>query len=235
MAQRRQLSPLDRIVCCVAPWLLRALHCSFRYRIDGEEQVEALLRQGRPVVVATWHGRILLGAGFMCRFEPLVMVSQSRDGELIARTIERLGCRTVRGSSSRGGREALLELIRNLEPGRLAVHVVDGPRGPAGEIKPGLIRLAQRTGAPIVPIYGAASHRWQARSWDRMQVPLPFARVHVRYGRPVEVPPELSPGAEQQLRHDLEEDFRIGQARVEQEARPAQGSTGATADRSVSR
>jgi lysophospholipid acyltransferase (LPLAT)-like uncharacterized protein len=216
-SETRQHGALDRVLARATPCVLRALGASLRYHVEGEERVTELLRARRPVIVASWHGRILLGVTYMLRFRPFIMISRSRDGERIARAIEPLGWRTVRGSSSRGGAEALRELVGLLGPGSLAVHIVDGPRGPAGEIKSGLLRLAQHTGAPIVPIYGTATPCWRARSWDRMEVPLPFAHVWARYGEPVEVAPDLSDDAREQLRRELQERLRREYTRLDRE------------------
>jgi lysophospholipid acyltransferase (LPLAT)-like uncharacterized protein len=109
----------------------------------------------------------------------------------------------------------LLEVVRLLKKNYVVGHVVDGPRGPAGELKPGLVLIAQRSGAAIVPIYATAAHRWQTPSWDRMQIAYPFSRVLVRYGPPVEVSPELDAEASEQLRLELEEKMKTEYARLE--------------------
>lgn len=206
----------------ILPWavrtLLRLLGLTLRYRIDGEDRMRALLDAGRPVIVASLHGWLPLGMRALRPYRPLIMVSQSRDGERVTRMAEPLGFRMVRGSSSRGGVRALLEMVRRLVPGELAVHVVDGPRGPAGEVKPGLFLLAQRAGAVIVPAYAAATRRIVTRSWDRMQIPLPFARIHIRYGEPLEVPQGLPEAELDRMARELEERFVREAARIEAEA-----------------
>ena len=107
--------------------------------------------------------------------------------------------------------------MRLLGKGGVGGHVVDGPRGPAGEIKPGLIFLAQRSAAAIVPVYAGAARRWETPSWDRMQIPWPFSRVLVRYGPPVEVPKDLDAADSEQLRIDLELQMKSEYARLERE------------------
>ncbi|MEE9281378.1 MAG: DUF374 domain-containing protein, partial [Myxococcota bacterium] len=143
------------------------------------------------------------------------MISRSRDGERIATICERIGYSTVRGSSSRSGARALREVVHLLKKNRVVGHVVDGPRGPAGEIKPGLVQIAQRSGAAIVPIYATAAHRWEAPSWDRMQIAYPFSRVLVRYGPAVEVSPELDAEASEQRCLELEQQMTAEYARLE--------------------
>ena len=117
-----------------------------------------------------------------------VMVSQSRDGELIARAVGHLGIDTARGSSSRGGAQGMRELLRQAKKGSDIAFTPDGPRGPRGEVQPGVLMAAQSTGWPIIPVAYADTRYKQLRSWDGMRVPLPFAAVHFVYGEPL--PPE---------------------------------------------
>jgi len=128
----------------------------------------------------------------------VVLVSRHRDGEWIARTIERLGFRTARGSSTRGGEAAVRELLERSSDRTPIAITPDGPRGPAGRVKPGLLYLASRTGWPIVPVATAARRAWMLGSWDRFRVPLPFTHVHVAYGQPLDVPPRLDAAGEEQ-------------------------------------
>lgn len=110
------------------------------------------------------------------------MISRSADGEVIAGVANRTGWYTVRGSSSRGGRAALHEMIERLKETGLAAHILDGPRGPAGIVKPGVIYLANAAGAVIVPFYASARSAWYFNSWDRFMLPKPFTRVTIRFG-----------------------------------------------------
>ena len=115
------------------------------------------------------------------------MISENFDGEWIARIIERFGYGTARGSTSRGGRRALLELKRHMTDGRAAGFAVDGPRGPAGKVQPGVVWLAKLTGNPIVPFHMEASSYWRLNSWDRTQIPRPFSTVSLAVGTPIDV------------------------------------------------
>ena len=181
--------------------------------------MRALLAGGRPVVFCIWHQRIMCCEAAVRRYRLTFMVSQSRDGERIARVVARLGYRTTRGSSSSGGVRALLGLVREVRGGAIGAHVVDGPRGPARVVKAGTLTLAQRSHAVIVPLLATARHRFEFGSWDRMLLPLPFTRTIVRFGEPLEVPEELAPDAFEALRLELEQslehgardlDFRVG-------------------------
>jgi len=139
------------------------------------------------------------------------MISQSRDGEMIADFYSRLGFQPVRGSSSRGGKEGLRSMIHYLEKHPLAVHVVDGPRGPVGEIKEGLVSLAEHTGASIMPIYVSVSRLWTVRSWDRFIIPQPGSMVVARLDEPIIVPSGLSYREREKLRSSIEARMRENQ------------------------
>ena len=193
---------------------------SLRYRVEGLEAVRELQAAGTPVVLASWHGRVLLLPFHLRGLLQTLMISRSRDGERIASVCERIGYSTVRGSSSRSGSRALHEVVRELQKNRVVGHVVDGPRGPAEAIKPGLVRIAQRSGAAIVPICATAASRWEAPSWDRMQIACPFSRVLVRYGPAVVVSRDLDAAGCEQLRFELEQLMRAEYARLEAELNP---------------
>jgi len=144
-----------------------------------------------PAIYAVWHNRIpLLGSLLKqdMRNRLVVLVSGSRDGNYGAAVVRHLGVRPVRGSSSRGGMKALRELLRELGEGHATVVPLDGPRGPRYEVQPGIVLLARKSGAPIVPVSLNAPDRWQARSWDQTQLPKPFSRVELRFGQPLHFP-----------------------------------------------
>ncbi len=208
---------LERCFVGVALVLLWLQARSLRYRTEGGDVVRALRASGRPVLLASWHGRVLLLPYHLRGLLQTLMVSQSRDGARIARICHSFGYQTVRGSSSRAGARALLQFVRQLRKGDVGGHVVDGPRGPAGHIKPGLILAAQRSGAAIVPIYASASRRWEAHSWDQMQISVPFGRVLVRYGEPVVVPRDLDGEGSERLRLALERTMHTEYARLERD------------------
>ena len=119
------------------------------------------------------------------------MASRSRDGEIIALWLERNGYRAARGSSSRGGGQALRELVRHVRAGGHAALTVDGPRGPAGEVQAGIVQLAKLTGGWILPITSSSSRPWFLGSWDRYLLPMPFSRGVVAYGEPFPIPSGL--------------------------------------------
>lgn len=168
--------------------LLDALMHSTRIDVTNAAAYRDLTRAAKPVIFTLWHGR-LLPLGFVHRGQGVVgLASRSGDGEYIARVLQHWGFGMVRGSSSSGGDTAFRELVRMVRSGRSVAITPDGPRGPREKLKPGVLQLAQLTGAPIVPVAAAASRAWWFVSWDRFLVPKPFARLHVAYADPIRVP-----------------------------------------------
>ena len=184
--------------------LIAALGRTLRWRVDGQQIVDEVVRSGRQPILAFWHGRILPATLFFRDRGIIVITSENFDGEWIARIIERFGYGTARGSSSRGGLKALLKLVRDMEAGRPAAFTIDGPRGPARVAQPGAVWLAKATGNPVVPFHIESSAFWTARSWDRTQVPKPRATVAVAIGEPLYVAREATPDQLEAARLDLE-------------------------------
>jgi lysophospholipid acyltransferase (LPLAT)-like uncharacterized protein len=168
--------------------LIALLGATLRWRTEGLEHLEATVASGRRPIMAFWHGRILPAAYFFRRRGIVVITSENFDGEWIAGIIERFGYGTARGSTSRGGRRALLQLTREMAAGKAAGFTVDGPRGPAGVAQAGAVWLARATGNPVVPFHLEANRHWTLRSWDRAQIPKPFATVSLVVGEPFDVP-----------------------------------------------
>lgn len=189
-------------------------------RVQTEEATMAPLWAARtPLIYVMWHGRLLLLPALYGRRGTHALTSRSRDGEIVARWIRRFGLVPVRGSSSRGGREALRALTRVLRDGRDVVVVPDGPRGPREVLKPGVIVLARLSGAPIVPVAVGASREWRLRSWDEFRIPRPFARCVVRFGEPIRVPRTADRAAEEAARKEVEAALRGLTWQVDAEAR----------------
>jgi lysophospholipid acyltransferase (LPLAT)-like uncharacterized protein len=166
--------------------LVRLLGATWRIRlVNNEASVDRLRREGRAIVFALWHGD-MLPLLYHHRDEAVsVLISEHRDGELIARVAQALGFRTVRGSSTRGASRALVGLAREIEAGHDVAITPDGPRGPARSFAPGALIAAQRTAAPIIVVAAAARSAWRLRSWDRFMIPRPFTRVQIAYSDPV--------------------------------------------------
>ncbi len=180
--------------------LVRVLSWTYRLKIvDGENEKNILDTRG-SLIYASWHQRFFPGITFFSTRKPIsIMISRSNDGSLISKVVDILGWHPVRGSSSRGdsskgGKEALEE-IKTLALSNYKVgHIVDGPQGPFGEIKPGLLRIAQVADLLIVPTITSGQNRWVFnKSWDKFMIPKPFSRVMIRFGKPIEVPADISP------------------------------------------
>lgn len=175
----------------LAPVLVRLVLGSIRYRWCGPGLSCPGPRGEASCIYVLWHQR-LLGFIFTHRHtNARALISQHADGDLISATIERLGFKPIRGSSTRGGMRALRELIADGRDGFDYGIVPDGPRGPCFEFKPGALFLASQTGLPIVPITISFARCWKARSWDRFIVPRPFTRAVIHVGEEVHVPAEL--------------------------------------------
>jgi lysophospholipid acyltransferase (LPLAT)-like uncharacterized protein len=166
-------------------WAVRALAATWRFRTVHDEELRALCAAHEPVIFAHWHGQ-MLPLLYHHRGEGVtVLISEHADGEIIARAAMRLGYRTVRGSTSRGAARALLGLVRAVRAGSDLAITPDGPRGPAHTVAPGTLIVAQRSGAPIVPVAIAVSSAWRLASWDAFVIPKPFARITVSYGKAI--------------------------------------------------
>lgn len=161
---------------------------TFRWVVEGFEHHDAIIRSGRQPILGLWHGRILTGTLFWRRRGFIVMTSENFDGEWIARIIRRFGYGTARGSTSRGGLRALVQMKRDMAAGRPAAFTLDGPRGPARVAQPGAVWLAGATGNPILPFHSESEPHWTMSSWDETQIPKPFSRVAMAIGAPIDVP-----------------------------------------------
>jgi len=178
-----------------AAGLIRALRATVKLRHHDDEPMREMEQRGERFILAFWHRHLLLmpysyrGKGIS------VLVSQSRDGELIARTVARLGIDSSRGSSSRGGVAGMRTLLRKGQEGYDLAFTPDGPRGPLREVQPGVILTAAATGFPILPVAVAATRAKRLNSWDRFLVPLPLSTVHFVYGEPLAVERRGDPAA----------------------------------------
>ncbi len=166
----------------IGVWLLRALGATWRIRVTYDEGLRGRRAEGKPVIFCLWHGQLLPLLYHHRREHIAVLISEHSDGEIVARMAKSLGYNTVRGSTSRGAARALLGLARTVGDGNDLAITPDGPRGPAHSVAPGTLIIAQRSGAPVLPIAAASSSAWRLRSWDRFLIPKPFAKVHIAYG-----------------------------------------------------
>ena len=162
---------------------------TLRYSISWEEPPsppDAIYE--KQVIYSFWHRAVFASAWLWRKIGIAVMVSRSFDGEYIARTIEKLGFIAVRGSSSRGGAQALLGMRSQLEQGNLVAFTIDGPRGPKYVAKPGPVLLSSATALPMAAFYVAVSDAWVLNTWDQFVIPKPFAKALVRFSAKMRVP-----------------------------------------------
>ena len=168
---------------------IRTYSWTFRFHVENEQDWMTYHRNGGAVLLCAWHQQFFAAIRHFKTYQPFspsLMISKSKDGEIIAGVAERSGWKTVRGSSSTDGRQAMGMMIDNLKEFRLAGHIVDGPRGPAGQVKAGVIRMAHAADAMIVPMYTAADKAWYFKSWDKFMLPKPFADVTLRFGKMID-------------------------------------------------
>ncbi len=159
---------------------------TLRLKIENDKEWVDYRRNGGVVLLCTWHQQFFSAIRPFQKyksFNPSIMISQSKDGEIVAKIALRSGWNPVRGSSSKGGKEALRKMITHLKKKKLALHIVDGPKGPSGIVKPGVIRLAHAADAVIVPFSVSAEKAWYFNSWDKFLLPKPFSKVFLRFGK----------------------------------------------------
>lgn len=207
---------------------------------EGADRVDDLLGRGdgasgaeAPVILCFWHERAILGAHIFRRhlvahgLDATVMISQSRDGELVSNLARQWGFKHARGSASRGGSAALRALYRAIRKGSSPVLIPDGPRGPAHRFKTGVAVLSQISGRPILPMAFAANRSWRIRSWDRLFIPKPFSRVALTVGAPYRVPKDLDEDGLERVRLEIESRLVETTAAADRAAaRPAEAGSG---------
>ena len=174
----------------------------------------------RPFACACFHGTMLFPVYYCRRYPGVVMVSRSWDGEVIDRSIRRMGYDTTRGSSSRGGKEALWEMIDIINERKYCSGLaVDAPRGPSRQVKIGIVVVAKETGQPVVPMVSWATRQIQFKSWDSMILPLPFSTIVIAFGKPTDVPAGLGNDEYENLRLEIEQEMLRVQEQTENKVR----------------
>lgn len=168
--------------------LVRTYSSSFRLRIENEKKWMDHIDSGGKIILCSWHQQFFPYIRYFKnynKFNPCIMISQSKDGDVVADLAKYTGWYPARGSSSKGGRGALMEIIDRINNNSLAIHLIDGPTGPPGIVKNGAIKMAVETGAAIVPAYIETENDWHVSSWDRFIIPKPFSRVKIIYKDPI--------------------------------------------------
>jgi lysophospholipid acyltransferase (LPLAT)-like uncharacterized protein len=203
--------------------LVAAVARTWSWRVDGVDRLAEATTLGQQPIFAFWHGRILPATYYFRDRGIVVMTSRNFDGEWIARIITKFGYGTSRGSTTRGGLKALLQMKRDMAQGLPAAFTVDGPRGPARVVQPGAVWLAKATGNPVVPFHIEAKSSWTLETWDRTAIPKPFTTLALAVGSLVHVSPDADAAAIEEMRAKIERCLVALEARAGQllkEARP---------------
>lgn len=195
--------------------LIVLIGATIRYETRDWHFLEEIEQKNQVPIYAFWHNQIFLAAYFFRSSGAIVMTSQSFDGEYIARAIQRLGFGAARGSSTRGGVGALIEMIRSVKAKRAAAFTIDGPKGPRYAAKNGACLLSKKTGQPVVPIGFTPEKFWEIKSWDKLRIPRPFTRAQVALAPPFRVAATATDAeietSRARLQSDLEELLREGE------------------------
>ncbi|MDR3435900.1 lysophospholipid acyltransferase family protein [Telmatospirillum sp.] len=178
-----------RFLCWLGAQYIRLVFATGRWDVRGADIPAAFWDGGRPFILAFWHGRILMMPYCWRREKPInMLISQHRDGQIIAQTVSHFGIDTVSGSSSKGGSAALRTMLKSLKAGQCIGITPDGPRGPRMRASDGIVQVARLSGCPIIPCSFSAGRRKILGSWDRFVVALPFSKGLFVWGAPIEVP-----------------------------------------------
>lgn len=183
-----KLSLSDWLIVFFATPLIHLLGLTLRIKEAGRPELGPRARQDEPPLWALWHETILMSVWHHRDQDVHVMISASRDGELISTVGKLFGYTAIRGSSSKGGKEATREMVEYLKAGKRCAITPDGPRGPRREMKMGAVQIARLAGCPVVPFGFAAERCWRLRSWDKFIIPKPFSRAVFVYGEPIRIP-----------------------------------------------
>lgn len=182
------------LVSWLGPALIWLLGKTLRISWRGRENLQEVRKSGQRVIYALWHGRLLILTFAHRRQKVHVLISQHRDGELIARTVQRLGFVPIRGSTTRGGAQAIFQMVSKIQDGYDLAITPDGPKGPPHKVQSGAIYIAQRSGLPIIPISASAKSAWRLKSWDSFLIPRPFSKAVIILGKPIYVKKESTDG-----------------------------------------
>ncbi len=190
------MSVLDRvkfsIISCLGYWVIRLICSTLRWQAVEIQNIKALHQNGIRLILTFWHGRIIPATYYFRNQGIVVMTSRNRDGEYIARVIQKFGYQAARGSSSRGSHAATIECLREMRNGKDVGLTIDGPRGPRYVAKPGAAYMARKSGNPVYPFSVSLEKKWIMRSWDHFQIPKPFSRAVLLSADPIYVNADAS-------------------------------------------
>jgi hypothetical protein len=227
-----------RLLCWLAAQYIRFVYVTGRWRVIGGDVPQAFWDQGRPFILAFWHGRILMMPYCWRRRQPInMLISQHRDGQIIARTVSHFGIETIVGSSSKGGSAALRAMLQSLKSGTCIGITPDGPRGPRMRASDGIAQVAKLSGHPVIPCSFSTRRRRLLSSWDRFSLALPFSEGLFVWGTPIEVPGNAKAAELREARDAIEAsliaiteqaDRQMGHLPTEPAPRPEETAANAT-------
>lgn len=208
---------LQKIIAQILYFFIRLLHFSYRYEwVDVENKQKAILSNEKGVYVyAVWHQNFI-GSTFVHIGQKFTMiVSGSKDGELVATACKKMGYSPVRGSSTRGGKEAMFEMVKKIKSGLPGAITVDGPKGPVHVVKPGIVEIARLAKCPILPLSSYPVNYWSfEKSWDKFRVPKPFTKIYLVLGEPIFVPENISEEDFEQVRIEIANAINKGEEKA---------------------
>ncbi len=194
-------------------YFIRIYSMTLRLRVENENRWQDLRAQDTPVLLCAWHQQFFSAIYHFksySKFNPGLMISQSKDGDLISGVANRSGWHTPRGSSSRGGKQAMGAMITHLKTHGFGAHILDGPTGPIGRVKAGVIKMALEADAVVIPLYTSAEKAWFFNSWDRFMLPKPFSQVFITFGQEIRLESIGQKGDFEAQRQFLENTMRPG-------------------------
>jgi len=202
----------SRLASFLVYQLLNLYSKTVKVRFENHEAITDHLEKGGRIIIGSWHQRFFGGFYLpkILKRQICIMISRSRDGDFIADVVRRIGWLPIRGSSSRGGKEASAEMVQGIIEHQLGGHIADGPTGPPRLIKPGLIAMAQKTGAAIIEAFVYYEKPIVFNSWDRFMIPKPFSRVVLRFGPLLSVPEKMEGDKFETLRRVIEDEMIEG-------------------------
>lgn len=209
----------------LVPVYLRILKATSKITEYEKQNIEPFLKEKKPFILSAWHCNVFAGISFVEGWDLYIMVSQSRDGDLITRIVERFSNHAIRGSSHRGGIQALRQLIDLGKQGKRLVITPDGPRGPAFSLQTGVITLASKTGLPIIPYHFESIKQKIVSSWDSHRIPFWFNHIIIRYGNPIYIPDSLDEDTMEYYRKHVEKEMNLNMEKTIQIRNALKGHT----------
>ncbi|MBK1830379.1 lysophospholipid acyltransferase family protein [Verrucomicrobiaceae bacterium R5-34] len=204
----------QRLAGKVVTVLIKLLGLTLRCKLEDPHGVRALAQPGVPVIWVFWHNCLIAAPLNKTKFSgsapASALASASKDGAVIESVVSSFGVKTVRGSSSRRGVAALIALKKALKAGEQLFVTPDGPRGPRYHLQPGIVKLAQSSGAPVLPVRFTHSSSWRVKSWDRFHIPKPFSRITIHLEKSIQVPARMDGEVFEQCRKGIETALRQG-------------------------